>query len=184
MIDRYLGEVLDGENRVSQVQVGTTCTGHERSAITQIANGREREYREYWRDRGRRETTVRSRSHPDRHSGQTDRSGQARERYRSIISVLVEAAARLAPQPAGLDVAAQQWAWAVLVVPEPVVQHLHDRQAGVQADQVGQRERAHRVVHAQPHYGVDRLAVAHALHQAVDRLVDHRHQDSVGDEPG
>src|SRR6476660_7691926 len=47
-----------GENRVSQVQVGTTCTGHERSAITQIANGRARQYREYWRDRGRRETTF------------------------------------------------------------------------------------------------------------------------------
>src|SRR6476661_3870420 len=100
------------------------------------------------------------------------------------VSVLVEAAAGLAAQPPGLDVAAQQRAGPVLVVPEPVVQHLHDRQAGVQADQVGQRQRPHRVVHAQPHYGVDRLAVAHALHQAVDRLVDHRHQDSVGDEPG
>src|SRR6185312_3403519 len=85
MIDRYLREVLDGENRVSQVQVGTTCTCHERSAITQIANGRERQYREYWRDRGRRESTVRSRSHPDHHIRQTGRSGQARERYRSIV---------------------------------------------------------------------------------------------------
>ena len=28
------------------------------------------------------------------------------------------------------------------------------------------------------------VAVAHALHQAVDRLVDHRHQDPVGDEAG
>src|SRR6476469_11199652 len=84
MIDRYLRDVLDGENRVSRrCKSQVTCTGHERSAITQIANGRERQYREYWRDRGRREATVRSRSHPDRHSGQTDRSGQARERYRS-----------------------------------------------------------------------------------------------------
>src|SRR5881394_2988393 len=45
MVDRYLRDVLDGENRVSQVQAGTTCTGHERSAITQIANGRKRQYR-------------------------------------------------------------------------------------------------------------------------------------------
>jgi len=64
MIDRYLRDVLDGEKRVSRRCKSTTCTGHEQSAITQIANGRERQYRKYWRERGRREATVRSHSHP------------------------------------------------------------------------------------------------------------------------
>src|SRR5919205_4276467 len=104
MIDRYLREVQGarrslapvtsdlrsrrsrvGENRVSPGARRTPCTGHERSAMTQIANGRERQYREYWRDRGRREATVRSRSHPYLLLSTTSRSGQARERYRSII---------------------------------------------------------------------------------------------------
>src|SRR6476620_10329681 len=92
MIDRYLGEVRVIKKRVSQEQVGTTCTGHERSAIAQIANGRERQYREYGRDRGRRETTVRSRSHPCPVPRPTSRSGQARERYRSTISTMPPAA--------------------------------------------------------------------------------------------
>src|SRR6476620_9392790 len=49
-----------GENRVSQVQVGTTCTGHERSAITQIANGGERQYGFFCSDTANTERTVRS----------------------------------------------------------------------------------------------------------------------------
>src|SRR4249920_3863144 len=108
MIDRYLRDVLDGENRVSRrCKSHTTCTGHERSAITQIANGREHQYRvvlarprtrckadglapvgsDLRLRRSRTETTVRSRSHPDRRSRQAECSGQARERYRSLISI-------------------------------------------------------------------------------------------------
>src|SRR6478735_11185162 len=108
MDDRYLHDVLDDENRVSRRCKWLTCTGHKRSAITQIANGRERQYRvvlarprtrckasgiapigsDLRLRRSRTETTVRSRSHPGRRSPQTDRSGQARERYRSTISSL------------------------------------------------------------------------------------------------
>ncbi len=73
---------------------------------------------------------------------------------------------------------------AVLVVAQPLVQHLLDRQAGVEADEVGQRERPHGVVHAQLHHRVDHLRLGHTLHDAEDRLVDHRHQDAVGDKAG
>ena len=38
-------------------------------------------------------------------------------------------------------------------------------EAGVEPDQVGERERAHRVVHAELHHRVDRLPRRHALHQ-------------------
>jgi len=38
------------------------------------------------------------------------------------------------------------------------------------------------VVHAEPHDVVDRLGRADAFHQRVEGLVDHGHEDAVGDE--
>ncbi len=64
------------------------------------------------------------------------------------VSILVEAAAGLAAQPPGVDQLRSSGQGRYLASPRPVVQHLQDRQAGVEADQVGQRERPHRVVHA------------------------------------
>ena len=51
--------------------------------------------------------------------------------------------------------------------------------AGVEADEVGQGEGAHRVVGAELHPPVDVLRGAHALHQAVEGFVDHGHEDAV-----
>ena len=59
-----------------------------------------------------------------------------------------------------------------------------DREAGVQPDEVGERERTHRVVHAEPHHRVDRFHRADSFHEAVHRLVDHRHEDPVRHEAG
>jgi len=63
------------------------------------------------------------------------------------------------------------------------VQHVHDCQADIQTNEVGQRERAHRMIHPDFHDSVDRFASADAFHDGVDRLVDHRHQDPIRDEP-
>jgi 3-hydroxyacyl-CoA dehydrogenase len=54
------------------------------------------------------------------------------------------------------------------------MQHLRDRKTRVEADEVGVPERAHGVVGAEPHGGVDRLDRADALIERIDRLVDHR----------
>ena len=62
------------------------------------------------------------------------------------------------------------------------MQHVEDGEADVEADEVGERQRSHRVVHAELHHRVDRLGRADAFHHREDRLVDHRHQDAVGDE--
>jgi hypothetical protein len=62
------------------------------------------------------------------------------------------------------------------------MQHLHDRQAGVEADEIGELQRAHRVVGAELHGGVDGIDRADAFVKRVDRLVDHRQQDAVDDE--
>ncbi len=68
---------------------------------------------------------------------------------------------------------------AVLAVVEAVVEGFEDRQQGVQADQVGQGQRADRLVAAQAHAGVDVLGAGQAFLEHQDRLVDHRHQDAV-----
>src|SRR5690242_192143 len=49
-----------------------------------------------------------------------------RRRHPLGSRILVKAAARLAPKPARLDIRAQERARPVLVVPQPLVQHLHD----------------------------------------------------------
>ena len=67
-------------------------------------------------------------------------------------------------------------------VRQPLVQHLHDREAGVEPDEIGEFQRTHRMMGAEPHRRVDRLDVADAFIERVDRLVDHRQQDAVDDE--
>ena len=62
------------------------------------------------------------------------------------------------------------------------MQDVHDGKAGVEPDEIGQLQRSHRVVGAQPHCLVDGFHVAHAFIQHVDRFVYHRHQDAVDDE--
>ena len=103
-------------------------------------------------------------------------------RHRRLAAVVVEAALGFAAEPAGLDVFHQQRTGPVLGVGQALVQHLHHRQAGIEADEVGELERPHRMVRAEPHRGVDRLDRADAFVQRVDRLVDHRQQDAVDDE--
>ena len=56
------------------------------------------------------------------------------------------------------------------------MQHLHDRQAGVEPNEVGEFKWTHWVMRAEPHGGIDRLDVTHAFIQGVDGLVDHRQQ--------
>src|ERR1041384_8065471 len=73
----------------------------------------------------------------------------------AVRVVLVEPAADLLAEPAGGDVLAQQRTRAVLVVAELAVTHLGDREARVEADQVRELERAHRMVEAELHAGVD-----------------------------
>jgi hypothetical protein len=75
-------------------------------------------------------------------------------------------------------------AWSAHNIASRLVQHLDHRVAGVDADQVGERQRAHRVSHAQLHDFVDALGAGEAFVIGVGGLVEHRDQDPVGDEAG
>src|SRR5262245_45223187 len=84
-------------------------------------------------------------------------------RHRLLAAIIVEAALGLAAQPARLDVFNQQRAWSIFRIGQPLVQYLHDGQAGVEADEIGKLERAHWMVRAEPHRGVDCLDVSDAF---------------------
>ena len=64
------------------------------------------------------------------------------------------------------------------------MQHVHDRDARVQPDQVGERQRSHRMGEAELRDRVDRLGFRDALEHGVRGLVDERHQDPVRNEAG
>ena len=62
------------------------------------------------------------------------------------------------------------------------MQHVQDREADVEADEIGERERSDRMIHPTLHDRVDCLRRTNALHDGEDRFVDHRHEDPVRDE--
>src|SRR5262245_19143012 len=59
-------------------------------------------------------------------------------RHRLLAAIVVEAALGLAPQPARLDVFHQQRTGPVLGIGETLIQHLHDREAGIEPDEIGE----------------------------------------------
>src|SRR6185312_5308991 len=72
-------------------------------------------------------------------------------RHRLFAAIIIEAALRLAAEPAGLDIFHQQRARPVLRIRQAFIEHLHHRQTGIEADEVGELERPHRMVGAEPH---------------------------------
>ncbi len=83
---------------------------------------------------------------------------------------------------ASLDFAAQQVGGLVLVVAQVAVQDFHNVEHHVEADQIGQRQRAHGMGHAQFHDGIYALGFGDAFVQGKDGFVDHRHENAIGDE--
>ena len=69
----------------------------------------------------------------------------------------------------------------VLRVAELFVQHFHDGEVDIVADEVGQSQRTHRVVGAKLHALVDVLSRSDAVGQDAHSLVDHRDEDAVDD---
>src|SRR5438445_3865543 len=84
-------------------------------------------------------------------------------RDRALAGIVVEAALDLLADPAGLDVLHQERARPVFGIRQALVQHLHHRETGIEADEIGELERAHRMVGAELPAGVDRLDLADAF---------------------
>src|ERR1700733_4056697 len=72
-------------------------------------------------------------------------------RNRLIAAIVVETALGFAPQPAGLDVLHEQRARAVFGIGQALMQNLHDRQACIETDEIGELQRPHRMMGAKLH---------------------------------
>src|SRR3546814_19237750 len=73
---------------------------------------------------------------PNPSTPQHPRRGASARRDGRFAGVIVEAAPDLAAEPAGLDVFHEQRTGPVLRIGESFVEHLHDRQAGIEPDEV------------------------------------------------
>src|SRR5216684_5476559 len=100
----------------------------------------------------------------------------------ALLIVFIKAAAGLAPEISRVHVLLEQRAGTILVVAEHPMHHLHDREAGVEPDQVGQLERPHRLIGAEFYRGVDIGYAANPFVECVNRFVDHRQQHAIYDE--
>ncbi len=61
------------------------------------------------------------------------------------------------------------------------MQNLHDRQTCIETDEVGKRQRPHRMICAQAHRRINAFNRAYTLVESVDGLIDHGHKDPVDD---
>ena len=69
------------------------------------------------------------------------RSGQLACRHRLLAAIVVEAALGFATEPACFNVLHQKGARSVFRIGESLVKHLHDRQAGIETDEIGELQR-------------------------------------------
>jgi hypothetical protein len=67
---------------------------------------------------------------------------------------------------------------------QAILEHAHDAEAHVETDEVGQLERANRMVEPDPRSRVDVLGRADPLLVGSHRLGEEWHEDAVDDEPG
>ena len=105
-----------------------------------------------------------------------------RVHHRLVARVVVEALAGLAPVPAGGQHLAQRRRLGEAALAELVEHHVADRAHGVEAHEVGERERAHRVPGAGLHRLVDLGDRADPLLVGADRVEHVRHEQAVDDE--
>src|SRR5213594_2235550 len=79
------------------------------------------------------------------------------ERPVASIAIDIETAAALPHQPPRGHHLPEQRRRPVLVVAQIAMQHVENREAHIEPDQVGERERPERMIHPQLHHCVDRL---------------------------
>src|SRR6266550_1064684 len=89
-----------------------------------------------------------------------------------------------AAEPSGSHVFLQQGASAILRIAEPFLQYVHDIHANVEANEICQLQRPHRMIHPQLHYRVDGFRRGYTFHHAISRLIDERHQHAIRNKPG
>ena len=101
-----------------------------------------------------------------------------------MLLVGVEAAGGFAAEPARRDVFFEQRASAIFRIAEAFLENAEDVEADIEADEIGELERAHGMVHAELHDSVHGFGGGDAFHDAIGGFIDERHEDAVTDKAG
>src|SRR3546814_2707143 len=83
--------------------------------------------------------------------------------------------------PARIDILDEQRRGAEFGVAGAAVEHANDFETGVEPDEVGERDRTHRMVEAQTATRVDILHRCDALAEREDGFVDHRSEEHTSE---
>src|SRR6267378_5189339 len=102
---------------------------------------------------------------------------------RISVTVDIEPHARFPAQAPRCHHLLEQARGPVLGIAESFDHDVQNRKADVEPDQIGHRERAERMLHAERHHLIDRFGRRDPLLHAQNRLVDHGHQHAVRHEP-
>src|SRR6266853_2130967 len=102
---------------------------------------------------------------------------------RTSVAVDIEPHAGFSAEPPRRDHLLEQPGGPVLGIGKAFDHHLENREADVEPDEIGERQRPERMLHAERHHLIDRFRRGDAFLHAQDRLVDHRHQHAVGYKP-
>src|SRR5439155_281191 len=94
---------------------------------------------------------------------------------RTSVAVGIEPLARFPAELPRCHHPLEQRCRTVLVFVEPVLEHLHDGETDIETDQIRERERTQRMVHAELHDLIDRLRRRYPLVYTEDRFIDHWH---------
>src|SRR6185503_16944039 len=81
-----------------------------------------------------------------------------------FLLVVIESFPGLPAQIPSGDHFPQERTRTILVIAQALVQHIHDGKAHIEPDKVGQRQRSHRMRHAEFHDRIDRLGSGNAFH--------------------
>src|SRR5690349_24925775 len=90
----------------------------------------------------------------------------------ALLVVNVETAPRLLAVPTGGDEVTKDDGGAVFVVAEVAMQNFGDGEHGVEADEIGELERAHGVIESEPHPLIDVLRRGHAVFEGIASFVE------------
>src|ERR671935_539424 len=100
----------------------------------------------------------------------------------AIRPIAIEALTGFAAEVSSVDQLSEQGGWRKLRIVQTLIEDIADVKMGVEADEIGQLERTHRVMQAELCALVDVFFATQPFHQRANRLVDERHEHPVDDE--
>src|ERR1700722_7924309 len=102
----------------------------------------------------------------------------------ATLRIAIKAFAAFDTQVTGRHHIDEQGAGRIFGVAKTILEDAQDRQTNIQPDKIGQLQGTHGMRHAKLHDGIDLTYTGYTFIQAIDSLVDHRHEYAISDKAG